>query len=145
MFFNNLIVIPYKNYKENKENNKLKEILKKEFKKNFGVDADTVRLIMSKSEVLGNFLFHNKETTKMSNEEYDKFLKEQLLINSREINELSQKPVFFYEPEIIEIHNENLYGKIGPSIKQLKAEETKKDEASLSHQFTKRLKSVKNT
>ncbi len=127
------IILPYKNYTDKKKEKHFTKLVRKQFKKDFGLDPNRVRSVMERSDITARGFYATHVNVLMTDEEHREFLKEQLSTNANKINQVTPKPIFFFEPEIIDIHNENLYGRVGPSIEKLKFDETKKDRITLDN------------
>lgn len=93
----------------------------KNFKNTFGISHKKIKSVMNKLD--------NTQNTDMS----DTRLSE-LIRGRKGINQIKNKSPFFYEPEIIDIHNEDVYGRVGLSIDDLKIRMNKEDEILLDDQ-----------
>jgi len=128
------VKIPYANYVQAKIKAKQKALIISEFEKSFGTHPDKIKQMMSRSEKAG-LRFVGKNPAKLSYDEYRNFLKEQLIKNAKEINDVClDKSPAFYSPEIIEIHNENVYGRIGKSLNKLIVDDNKETQAIIQFQ-----------
>lgn len=110
---------PYQDYIQKRQERKKTKEFKKEFIRNFGISpSHVVNLINRTNDILA---LRSIPTIKMSEDEYRVFLLEELKKNATEINKVKRyvKASLFYEPEIIDIHNESLSDNKGPTLKEL--------------------------
>lgn len=116
---------PYLNYQQRRFEKSKIAAIHREFKKNFNVSPSYIVELMHKSDVE---CFTRNPTVKITDEEHKTLLLEQLKKSAYLFNKIKpyNKASFFYEPEIIDIHNESLDDNTGPHIKELIAKETTK-------------------
>lgn len=127
------IIEPYQNRRKKRQEKQLVHKLKKQFKKDFGIDADEQRDLMLRLGIYCTKTY-GKNVVKMTHDEHKEFLINQLILNANEVNQVVPKPNFLYQPEINEIHNENIYGRVGLSLNQLKFKEREEDKIILATQ-----------
>jgi len=127
------IIEPYQNRRNKRQEKQLVHNLKKQFKKDFGIDADEQRNFMLRLDAYCAKTY-GKNVVKMTHDEHKEFLVNQLILNANEVNQVVPKPNFFYQPKINEIHNENIYGRVGLSFNQLKLNEREEDKIILATQ-----------
>lgn len=133
-FFSNLwfkyVKKPYLNYLDKKEKHNFHKNVIKSFEKQFGVHPDIVKeaIIANEKKYWGK-----KPNVKFSHKEYELFLKEQLKKSAKPNNGVP----FFYEPEIIDIHNESIVDRKGKTLNKIILEEKDVDEILLKKQQNK--------
>ena len=103
------------------------ELAKIAFKSLYNIDADYINKIIAKLNDTHPLHFENKDDRTRLNG----FLVE----GAKAINERKKyMGPLFYEPEIIDIHNESLYEKTGPTLRQIMMEDNKKVSEILKYQ-----------
>lgn len=110
---------PYQDYIQKRQERKKTQEFKKEFIRNFGVSPSYVVNLMNRSNDI--LSLRSIPTIKMGYDEHRGFLSEELKKNATEINKVKRyiKASLFYEPEIIDTHNEFLDDNKGPTLKEL--------------------------
>lgn len=108
--------------------------IKKAFFDRCGISVEDTVIIMDKVD-----RYLSKTSTadvSLSPEEHLQLLKDELRQNALKIANIEKNKIsFFYEPEIINIHNEHLFEKSGPSIKALIADESNSVRDLLEQQY----------
>lgn len=127
---------PYQNYIQKRIAKKNVNDIHKRFIKSFNLQPNRIIEIMYRTDIAAQRLTMKPKTVKMTDEEYKAFLLEERRQSANSLNKMKQyiKASLFYEPEIIEIHNENLDNNKGPSLSQLVARDTTEATSSLTKQ-----------
>lgn len=136
---------PYQNYIQKRFEKRKIAAIHREFEKNFNMSPSSVVNLMHKSDIAAAGL-HIPKSVKMTDKEYQEFLLEERRISALKYSH-KDSPLF-YDPEIVDIHNESLEYNGGPHIIQLIANETTKAGRELRSQEKSRggvLDSVKKT
>jgi hypothetical protein len=102
------------------------ELAKIAFKSIYKVDAETVNTIIGKLNDTHPLHPENKDDRTRLNG----FLVE----GAKYINEHKNGSPLFYDPEIIDIHNESLEDRVGPTMRQIMMEDDKKVSEILTYQ-----------
>lgn len=84
--------------------------LHKSFSKQFGVSPTMVIELMHRADKAEKS-YKSPSTPLPNNISYREFLTEQLIVGAKAVNSISKKLPNFYDPEIIDIHNENIKDK----------------------------------
>lgn len=126
---------PYLNYLERKQKAEFDRKVIKSFKKQFGVHPDEVKKLIISNEKI---YWGKKPNIKLTNEEYKEFLVKELKKSAKPNNGVP----CFYEPEIIDIHNESIADRKGENLKSLIKHEQKID-SFLLDQKEKKLNSLR--
>jgi hypothetical protein len=141
-FFFNLwfkyIKLPYLNYLDKKNERDFKKNVIKSFEKQFHVHPDVIKEAIIANEKIN---WGKKPNVKFTYDEYQIFLTEELK-KSAILTQKTRKSPFFYDPEIIDIHNESVIDKKGKPLNKIILEETENCENTLKKQNLK-LDSVK--
>ena len=115
-FFSNLwfkyVKLPYLNYLDKKNKRDFKKNVIKAFHVQFGVHPDVIKDAIISNEKI---YWGKKSNVTFTYEEYKQFLKEELKKSAKANNSVP----FFYEPEIIDIHNESLKDKTGLDLNKI--------------------------
>lgn len=118
-----------------------------EFIRNFRLKPEYVTDLMKRSDVSPILLRKHYITdtvkkpapVKFTDEEYKEFLLDQLKksVQLMNTNKSNIRMSFLYDPEVIEIHNESIEEKEGPTIQELKAQESSIATKTLRRQETR--------
>lgn len=125
---------PYLNYQQRRFEKRKIAAIHREFEINFKMSPSSVVNLMHKSDAAAARSSLPK-SVKMSDKEYKEFLSEERRISALKYSH-KDSPLF-YDPEIVDIHNELLEYNGGPHIKQLIANETTKAGRELRNQEKK--------
>ena len=118
-----LVKKPYLDFLEKRKKEKFDKSLVKNFHKIYGVHPDHINEIIKRVEKLNRGYIPN---VVMTDGEYAEFLKRELIQSAILKNDCDKKPLF-YDPEIVNIHNEAIEGRAELSIKQILNEERDND------------------
>lgn len=112
---------PYKDWKQKNQDNKLKDAYRQKFERLVNQKAEHIRSLMLRSDKAG-FKLTGMNPVKMTDEEYKQFLKDELRNGAISLNGLKQyiSASMFFEPDIVDIHNESLSDHTGLPIHELK-------------------------
>jgi len=122
---------PYLNYQQRRFEKSKIAAIHREFEINFKMSPSSVVNLMHKSDVAAG-----RKSVKMTDKEYEEFLLEERKISA--LKYYNNHSPLFYDPEIVDIHNESLEYNGGQHIKQLIANETTKARRELRGQEKRR-------
>ncbi len=123
----NIIIKPFLNYLDKKKKEREHVNLVNEFEKKFSTDIDRVKYIMYKDD--------DNNHINIDPVGHEKYLNEKLLEgrgHMLKIHKYVNKTSFLYDPEIIDIHNDNLNPN-APTISEI----SKRDYKQISDSFAK--------
>lgn len=112
-FLNRVFVTPVQKYLEEKEKDRKHKRIINEFEKTFNTDIDKIKAIMYRKDPKNFGLYVDPE-------KHEKYINETLMQGRQhiiKINKYIGKTPLLYEPDMVEIHNENL----NPNVPTLEA------------------------
>ena len=118
-----LVKKPYLDFLEKRKKEKFHKSFVKNFNKIYGVHPDHINEIIKRVEKSNRGYIPN---VVMTDGEYVEFLKRQLIESATLTHKSGKKPLF-YDPEIINIHNEAIEERPELSIKEILNEERDND------------------
>lgn len=133
-FFSNLwfkyVKKPYLDYLNRKEKRDFDKNVIESFYKQFGVHPSVIKEAIIANEKI---FWGKKPNVEYTYDEYKMFLREELKKSAALTQKIDKSPLF-YEPEIIDIHNESITGREEKTIYQILLEESKNDKYRLDIQ-----------
>jgi hypothetical protein len=133
-FFSNLwfkyVKKAYLDYLSRKEKRDFNKNVIKSFYKQFGVHPSVIKEAIINNEKI---FWGKKPNVKHTYDEHKMFLKEELK-KSAILTQKTGKTPLFYQPEIVDIHNESITDKEGKTINEIVLEEKENDKNSLTKQ-----------